>query len=136
VVLVGIGGTLVGLPYLDALAAIVIAAMITRMAWKLGRQSIWELVDAGLEAERLAAIRKTIGSVGGVRNIHMLRARRHGWQASVDVHILVDPWLSVSEGHMIALLVEKRLKSRIDEITDVTVHIGPENDESEPFCTI
>jgi len=62
----------------------------------------------------------------------MLRTRRHGWQASVDVHILVDPKLSVSEGHMIALLVENRLKSRINEITDVTVHIDPENDEAEP----
>jgi len=132
VVLVGIGGTLVGLPYLDALAAIVIAAMITRMAWKLSRQSIRELVDTGLEAERLAAIRKTIGSVGGVRNIHMLRTRRHGWQASLDVHIMVDPRLSVSEGHMIALLVENRLKSQINEITDVTVHIDPENDEAKP----
>ncbi len=132
VVLVGIGGTLVGLPYLDAVAAVIIAGMIGRMAWKLGRQSIQELVDTGLEAERLTAIEETIGSVGGVRDIHMLRTRRHGWQASVDVHVLVDPRVSVSEGHMIALLVENRLKSRIDEITDVTVHIDPEDDEADP----
>lgn len=129
VVLVGVGGTLVGLPYPDAVAAVVIAVMIAHIAWKLGRQSIRELVDTGLEAERLAVIEKTIGAVGGVRSIHMLRTRRHGWQAALDVHVLVDPRVSVSEGHMIALLVEERLKSRIDEITDVTVHIDSEDDE-------
>ncbi|WP_243448416.1 cation diffusion facilitator family transporter [Candidatus Thiosymbion oneisti] len=136
VVLVGLVGTLMGLPYLDAIAAVVIAVMIAHIAWELGHRSIRELVDTGLEAERLAAIEKTIDSVGGVRNIHMLRTRRHGWQASVDVHILVDPRLSVSEGHLIALLVEDRLKSQIDEITDVTVHIDPEDDATEPLSVV
>lgn len=133
VVLVGLVGTLLGLPYLDAIAAVVIAVMIAHIGWKLGHQSIRELVDAGLEAEHLAAIEKTIGSVGGVRSLHRLRTRKHGWQAAVDVHVLVDPRLSVSEGHMIALLVEERLKSQIDEITDVTVHIDPEDDERGPI---
>ena len=131
VVLVGVGGTLVGLPYPDAVAAVVIAVMIAHIAWKLGHRSIRELVDTGLEAKRLAVVEETIGAVGGVRSIHMLRTRRHGWQASLDVHVLVDPRVSVSEGHMIALLVEERLKSRIDEITDVTVHIDSEDDEPE-----
>ena len=129
VVLVGVGGTLVDLPYLDAVAAVVIAVMIAHIAWRLGRQSIRELVDTGLEAERLAVIEKTIGAVGGVRSIHTLRTRKHGWQTALDVHVLIDPRVSVSEGHMIALLVEERLKSRIDEITDVTVHIDSEDDE-------
>lgn len=135
VVLVGVGGTLVGLPYLDAVAAVVITVMIAHIAWRLGRQSVRELVDTGLEAERLAAIEEIIGSVGGVRSIHMLRTRKHGWQASLDVHVLVDPQISVSEGHMIALLVEDRLKSQIDEITDVTVHIDSEDDEPEAAKT-
>jgi len=135
VVLVGVGGTLISLPYLDAVAAIVITVMIAHIAGKLGYQSIRELVDTGLEAEHLAAIEKTIGSVCDVRGIHMLRTRKHGCQASMDVHVLVDPRVSVSEGHMIALLVEERLKSQIDEITDVTVHIDPEDDEREPIST-
>ena len=63
---------------------------------------------------------------------HMLRTRLHGGQASADVHVLVDPQVSVSEGHMISLLVERRLKREIDEIADVTVHIDPEDDERAP----
>ncbi len=130
VVLVGLAGTLAGLPYLDAIAAVLVALMIAGIAWELGRESVRELVDTGLALERLAAIKQTIGSVGGVRDIHMLRTRKYGGLASVDVHVLVDPRVSVSEGHMISLVVENRLKSQIDEITDVTVHVDPEDDEA------
>ena len=136
VVLVGVGGTLAGLPYLDAIAAVIVAFMIAGIAWGLGWKSIQELVDTGLRAERLSAIKNTIESVGGVRDIHMLRTRRHGGYASVDVHVLVDPRVSVSEGHMIALLVENRLKAKIDEINDVTVHIDPEDDQVAPTSSI
>lgn len=134
VVLVGVAGTLAGLPYLDAVAAFLVAVMIAHIAWELGWESIQELVDTGLEAERLAEIKDTIRAVGGVRDIHMLRTRKHGGHASADVHVLVDPRVSVSEGHMIAVLVENRLKQQIDEITDVTVHIDPEDDATAPSC--
>jgi hypothetical protein len=106
--------------------------MIARIGWEIGWQAVRELVDTGLEQERINAIRETIRTVGGVRDIHMLRTRRHGGQASADVHVLVDPRVSVSEGHMISVLVERRLKEQIDEITDVTVHIDPEDDEVAP----
>ena len=130
VVMVGVGGTLAGLPYLDAVAAVIVALMIARISWNLGFESVQELVDTGLTAERLSAVEETIGKVSGVRDIHMLRTRKHGGYASVDVHVLVDPRVSVSEGHMIAACVENQLKARIDEISDVTVHIDPEDDQA------
>jgi cation diffusion facilitator family transporter len=132
VVLVGIAGTMAGLVYLDAIAAVVVAITIAKIGWDLGWEAINELVDTGLESDRLAAVAQTIRSVGGVRDIHMLRTRRYAGQVSADVHVLVDPLVSVSEGHMISLLVEHRLKRDIDEITDVTVHIDPEDDDRFP----
>jgi len=132
VVLIGVAGTMAGLSYLDAIAAVLVALMIAKIAVELGWEAMQELVDAGLEAEKVSEIRKTIDSVGGVRDIHMLRTRKHGGHASADVHVLVDPRVSVSEGHMISALVEHRLKRDIDEITDVTVHIDPEDDEEAP----
>lgn len=134
VVLVGVAGTMAGLQYLDAIAAVVVGVMIARIGWDLGWGSVKELVDTGLDADRIAAIRDTILSVGGVRDIHMLRTRRIGGAASADVHVLVEPRISVSEGHMISLMVEQGLKRRIEEIEDVTVHIDPEDDESAPPC--
>jgi hypothetical protein len=91
-------------------------------------------VDAGLEREKLESIRRTILRVGGVRDLHMLRTRRMGGHASADVHVQVEPWLSVSEGHQISVLVEERLKEQIEEIEDVTVHIDPEDDETASLC--
>ena len=132
VVLIGIGGTLAGLPYLDAVAAFVVAIMIARIAWELGFDATRELVDTGLDPERLAAVRETILDVGGVRDLHMLRTRSIGGTVSTDVHVLVDPYISVSEGHLISVKVEQELKTRIEEIEDVTVHIDPEDDDTAP----
>ena len=134
VVLVGVGGTMAGLWYLDAIASIMVGLMIAKIGWELGWGSLKELVDTSLEADRVDEIRKTIIRVDGVRGIHMLRTRRMGGAASADVHVLVDPRLSVSEGHMISLMVEQSLKREIRELHDITVHIDPEDDEEAPSC--
>ena len=65
----------------------------------------------------------------------MLRTRRSGSDALVDVHIQVNPRLSVSEGHQIGESVRGRLLEDTDEVTDVTVHIDPEDDEFASPCT-
>ena len=131
VVLVGIAGTQFNMPKLDAYAAIIVAIMIARIGFKLGYDSVQELVDASLEPELVQKIRQNILSHVDVLELHMLRTRRLGHHAHVDVHILVNPKLSVSEGHHISETVEKSLKDSFDEINDVTVHIDPEDDEQE-----
>lgn len=134
IVIVGIAGTLAGLPYLDALAAVAVALMIAKVGWDLGRHSIRELVDTGLEAHRVEEIRNAIASVHNVRALHLLRTRRMGADALVDVHIQVDPKLSVSEGHQISEAVRAKLIQEIDEVADVMVHIDPEDDEHGAPC--
>jgi hypothetical protein len=52
-----------------------------------------------------------------------------GENALIDVHILVNPRISVSEGHQIGEMVRQSLVQNMEEITDVLVHIDPENDE-------
>ncbi|RMG34131.1 MAG: cation transporter [Gammaproteobacteria bacterium] len=134
VVLLGILGAMAGWPYLDAVAAVVVGAMVAKIGWDLGWEAVQELVDSALDPEQVDTAREAILSVDGVRSIHMLRTRRHGHQASADVHVQVDPRLSVSEGHMISIAVEERLKEAVEMINDVTVHIDPENDEQGPSC--
>ena len=131
VVMIGIAGSQFNMPKLDAYAAIIVAIMIARIGFKLGYDSVQELVDASLEPELVDKIRNQILSHEGVRELHMLRTRRLGHHAHVDVHILVAPRLSVSEGHHISETVEKMLKDSFDAINDVTVHIDPEDDEQE-----
>ena len=129
VVIIGIVGTMAGVYYLDTIAAIIVAVMIGKMGWDLGWQSIRELTDAALDKEKVEEIRRIILSVSGVRDLHMLRTRSTGANAFVDVHILVDPKLSISEGHQISENVEIKLTNSIEEVGDVTVHIDPEDDQ-------
>lgn len=134
VVVVGILGAMMGLPYMDALAAVVVAAMIGHIGWELVWGALNELIDTALEPEKVDSIREVIQGVDGVRAMHMLRTRRMGHEALADVHILVDPYVSVSEGHQISEFVRQTVISQFDEVNDVTVHIDPEDDEVAPSC--
>ncbi len=134
VVVVGILGAMMGLPYMDALAAVVVAAMIGHIGWELVWGALNELIDTALEPEKVESIREVIQGVDGVRAMHLLRTRRMGHEALADVHILVDPYVSVSEGHQISEFVRQTVIRQFDEINDVTVHIDPEDDEVAPSC--
>ena len=134
VVFVAAAGALAGLEDLDAVAAVIVAVMIGKVAWELGAEGLRELVDTGLEEDRLEVIRDKILEVDGVIALHQLRTRQAGGQALADVHILVSPRISVSEGHHIAERVHKKLETEVPEIADVVVHIDPEDDETAAPC--
>ena len=134
VVVIGIAGAMMGHAYLDAVAAIAVAVMIAKIGFDLVRDSTKELIDTALEPEVTDAIRKEVFNVDGVRAVHMLRSRRSGSDALVDLHLQVDPRISVSEGHQIGDTVRRQLLDKVDEVTDVTVHIDPEDDEQESPC--
>lgn len=134
IVAVGIGGSLMGFKYLDAIAAIVVAAMILKVGVDLSWRSLRELVDTGLGRKDLDSIRRAILSVSGVKALHLLRTRRLGGQALADVHIIVDDHLSVSEGHQISEAVRAKLIDEITPMTDVMVHIDTEEDVDSPSC--
>ena len=134
-VLVGIVGSMAGLEYLDAIAATLVSLMIVHIGWGLAWGALRELVDTGLGADRLQSIREVIQAVPGVASLHMLRTRRMGEDALVDVHIqLDDPRASVSEGHQVSETVRACLLQQIEEVTDVTVHIDPEDDAEVKSC--
>ncbi|MBT8430189.1 MAG: cation diffusion facilitator family transporter [Gammaproteobacteria bacterium] len=134
VVLVGVGGAVIGFSSMDALAAIVVGAMVAKIGWDLGASALSELVDTALDEEQVGEAKQVIMGIDGVGSVHMLRTRRHGAEASADVHVQVAPHLSVSEGHMISQAVEDRLIRKVEALTDVTVHIDPEDDEDAPAC--
>ena len=128
-VLLGILGNLAGYRWLDSAAAIGVALMIGWMGYKLGREALEELVDAGLDTETLTKMENTIRAVPGVVDMHMLRSRKSAGRVIADVHIQVNGRASVSEGHTIGDTVRYRLLQAFPELTDITVHIDPENDE-------
>ena len=129
VVFVGILGSLNGYLYLDGVAAIVVGSMIIYIAWELGLGATKELVDTSIDADQIERLYHVIGQISGVNSVHSLRTRKNGHKISCDVHVQVDPFLSVSEGHIISVSVERVAKSCLENLNDVTVHIDPEDDE-------
>lgn len=132
VVLLGLIGSLLGFHYFDALAAVIVGLMIVKMGGNYAWNSVKELVDTAVNPEFLAQIEEVIRSVNGVQKIHQLRTRFMGEDVLIDVHILVSPKISVSEGHYIAQQVHHALTDQIESIKDVIVHVDPEDDEQ--FC--
>ncbi len=131
VVLFGIGAVMLGYPLADAIAAIVVALMVAKIGLNLVLESIKELVDTSLPPKLIAEIRTTIMSIDGVEGIHLLRTRQMGEDALIDAHIVVDPRITVSEGHTIGDTVRDELISRFDDVMDVLVHVDPEDDEGQ-----
>lgn len=130
VVVVGIAGALLGWTFLDLLAAAIMGFMILRMGLKLGWESLQELIDTGLEKDKVEAIRRTLLETPGVLGLHELRTRRMAHQALVDAHVLVDPRISVSEGHRLGERARRRVLDAHGEVADVLVHIDAEEDQA------
>lgn len=129
VVVAGISGNLLGFTSLDILAAVLVAAMIMRMGWKQGYKAISELIDTSLDKNEVEAIRATLLATPGVHGVHELRTRRMGDRALVDAHVLVNPHISVSEGHYIAESARAQVLGQHHAL-DVMVHVDPEDDSS------
>ncbi len=132
VVLFGIGAVMLGYPLADAVAAVVVALMVAKIGLNLVLDSIKELVDTSLPPELVDEIKAAIRAIDGVEGIHLLRTRQMGEDALIDAHIVVDPRITVSEGHMIGDIVRDDLIKRFDDVMDVLVHVDPEDDQRLP----
>lgn len=127
VVALGIGGNLLGYTFLDALAAAIVGFMVAHMGWKFGWEALQDLSDAAPDAEVVKAIEKSLENTAGVRGVHELRTRKMGDMVLVDAHVLVNPTISVSEGHFIAEQARRNVLSNAT-VLDVLVHVDPEDD--------
>jgi cation diffusion facilitator family transporter len=128
VVAAGVGGALLGFPFADGVAAIIVGGMIVKVGLGFAWSAIRELIDTSLTEDEVGGIRATIETTPGVRGLHELRTRRMAHQALVDAHIQVSPRISVSEGHRIAESARKRVLGQHPEVLDMLVHIDAEED--------
>lgn len=128
VVAVGIGGSLLGWPLLDPLAAILVGFMILRMGARFTHEATRELIDTAPSAAEVSRLRDTLRTTEGVVGLHELRTRRMAQQILADAHIQVGAHLSVSEGHHIAEQARQRVLAAHPEVLDVLVHVDAEAD--------
>jgi cation diffusion facilitator family transporter len=127
-VLVGLIGVSFDLIWLDALAALIVAVFIAKIALTLLWDAMQELIDTALPEDQVTAIRAVALDVPGLRDVHHIRTRTMAGKTLMDLHLQVDPRVSVSEGHEIGCWVAASIRAQFQEITDITFHIDPEDD--------
>ncbi|MHA7925607.1 MAG: cation diffusion facilitator family transporter [Marinobacter sp.] len=135
VVLVSTAGAMLGMVWLDVFAAVVIAGIIIHIGWKFTWDSVKELVDTGLSHEDTEMLKNIARETNGVRNVHELRSRRMGHDILLDIHLVVRPEISVSEGHQIGMQVVSGMRDALENIRDINFHIDAENDEDQPLTS-
>ena len=120
---IGILGSKLGIPWLDAIAAAVVGIIICKTAWSIFRDASISLTD-GFDEQLLQKIGHTIILTEGVKGMSEIKARMHGSEILLETTVLVDPLLTVIQGHDITVNIEENLFKEFN-IQHAIVHIEP-----------
>lgn len=109
----------------DHVGGMIIGIIVFFLSAQVVRRTIGQLLDTMPETRKLAQIRTAALSVPGALGIEKCFARRTGLRYHVDLHLEVDPELTVRESHEIATEVRASIKQRLPWVADVLVHVEP-----------
>ena len=110
---------------LDPLAGIVVSFFIIRVAVKLAIPSVKELLESALPVEVENEILNTVHSTPGVKSSHRLKTRKIGSNYAIDIHVQLDRTISFIESHDIASEIEKNLREKYGNQTQISIHTEP-----------
>ncbi|MFA6879194.1 MAG: cation diffusion facilitator family transporter [Bacteroidales bacterium] len=127
--LIGISGAIfLGAQWriLDPIASIIVSVFIISVAIKLLRPAVEELTDASLSDSVEEEIASIVKSVEGVDGMHNMKTRKSGNGYIIDVHIKVDPNMTVIKAHdEIASKIEDLLREKFGPQTQTSIHVEP-----------
>lgn len=121
----GVGG-LAGWGQADHFAGLIVGLMVIAAGGRTLIVVLHELTEGGVSRDEIAKIESAIESVEGTREWHDLRTRRVGRETFIDLHVLVDPGLSIVDAHRISTDVERALHHACNRPANVTVHVEPD----------
>ncbi len=124
----GVAG-LLGWGHADQVAAIVVGFMIIGVSGKIFFEGLRELSEHSADSESIKKIEVVLSKEENISGWHALRTRKMGAELCVDVHVLVDPVLSVQESHDISMKIEGEIEKEFSRPVNILVHVEP-NDES------
>ncbi|MBN2511897.1 MAG: cation transporter [Sedimentisphaerales bacterium] len=125
-VLIGAVAVKFGYPHGDQLGAIAVGLMIVMVGIKIISECISEFAEGAVDAATLRQIQSVINSHQDIRQWHQLRTRSVGREVFLDVHILVDPSLNITQAHEIAESLETALIEQLTRPVNVMVHVEPD----------
>jgi cation diffusion facilitator family transporter len=111
--------------FVDRIGALIVSIFILKISWNIISPSLSELTDHGASAEDYELIKRIVSDIDMVKNVHAIRTRKFGSNLAVDLHVVVDPEISVREGHYISQKVERKIINDGPGVIDVVVHIEP-----------
>lgn len=129
VVALGIAGNLMGYPFLDPVAALIVGLMVSKMGWTFAWDALHDLMDRAVSQEQFVQICQLLSETPGVNEVHNVRTRKMGDMIAVDAHLTVDANLSVREGHAIALAARDRVMTALP-VLSVMTHLDPDPPEA------
>lgn len=124
-VLFGAIGVALGFPIIDPLIGLLITVTILFIVKDAGVAVFRRLLD-GIEPHILAEVEHVPTHVPGVLGVHEVRVRWLGHKVHADLHISVDPDLTVAESHGIVERVHAALRARVPAFGGATIHVCPE----------
>jgi len=92
--------------------------------WLLG-PTLHELMEGSVDPALLEFVRETSLGCEGIKGIDKVWVRKLGMRLMIDMHVIVDPDISVKEGHDLAHAVKARLQKELPQVRDVMVHVEP-----------
>jgi len=116
----------------DEIAAMAAAGVILYNARRILREAMHELMDAAADPDFLRRIRETTCQTPGVHRVEKCFARKSGPEYLVDMHLEVDPQMSVGEAHKLAHRVKDRIRRELPAVKDVLIHIEPASNATAP----
>ena len=109
----------------DNWAAVAAATVIAWNGWRLLRPAFNELMDRSPDLELIGKIRAVAETIPGVDGVEKCFVRKMGYQFFVDMHVEVDPQMTVENSHRIGLEVKNKVRAEIPSVRDVLIHIEP-----------
>jgi cation diffusion facilitator family transporter len=92
--------------------------------WLLG-PTLHELMEGSVDPALLQFIEETSRNCPGIAGVDKVWVRKLGMRLMVDLHIEVDPDISVQEGHRLSHEVKAKLQAELPQVRDVMVHVEP-----------
>lgn len=109
----------------DRIGGSAIGVIVIFLAIRVVRDTMLQLMDTMPDPEAMERIRRAGLTVPGVLGIEKCFARKTGLKWHVDLHLEVDPALSVYDSHEIATQVKEKIRTEVDWVADVLVHVEP-----------
>jgi len=128
-VLLGGGASLLGWGHADQVAAVVVGFMIIGVSGKIFFEGLIELSEHSADSESIEKIEMVLSKEKSISSWHRLRTRKMGAELCVDVHVLVDPVLSVQKSHDISMKIEEEIEKELSMPVNILVHVEPDVEE-------